>query len=158
MINKSTLKNGYYWEYTNFYNSLPKELPIFSKEILLQQINKGVETEEQMMAGRKWLSRKEATSFGAQVVRDGDYKDSKFRIFFFEDEENGGKRSILYVYLYGDGPRVRVYEFDSQFKWGGGLISYSRNESMETLTSDTETLLTLPNFLLELKTLIEKYE
>ncbi|MCX6757375.1 MAG: hypothetical protein NTZ44_00615 [Candidatus Nomurabacteria bacterium] len=126
-ISKDFLNSGYYYEgIDGFWKSLAKLLPIFPKEILLQQINEGVKTEEQMMDGRNWLSRKEAMSFGAQNVKSGEYKDGKVRIYFFKDEENKGQRSELCVCLDGDSPDVDVGKFNPENRWRNGRISYSR--------------------------------
>lgn len=149
-INKIKLKEGYYWEYKEFYYALPTKLSIPEKYI--EKVNTVTTTEENMVKGKEYFTQEEAFGLACKLMKEND-TTKKYNLIWFKDKE--GELCEVDVWLYSGGWNVGVDKFNPQYVWDAGNRSFFRNESLDSESSDT---LNFRNFVTDLKELLEKYE
>jgi hypothetical protein len=150
-VNKSILKSGYYYEFKEFYDTLPEKLPITEKvfERTLEKITKEVE----ILTLGVPFNKEEAFGLACKVSKT--LKNNKYKIIFFKDKEI---TCGLFVCRGGDGRLwVGVFYVSPDFEWGaGGGVLFSK-KSLTLKSSPSETL-TLKNLVEDLETIINKYK
>lgn len=140
-IKKSLLKSGYYWEYKDFYDSLPSELavPKYQTEVFTETI-----TNKQILETYKIKPFSIEEAFAVVADYSEKIKKGEWKIIYFKD---GTTTCRLLVYRHSDG-RLEVYinEVNLDRKWGAGngvLFSNETLESDNSLSLDNSESLTL---------------
>lgn len=135
---KKLLKQGYYYEFKSFYDSLPEKLS--TPEKYIEKVNTKWTIEEDMVKGNEPFSKEEAFGLVCKIIKENDTKN-KYNLVWFKDD-NGGLCGVS-VWLNDGGWRVDVGRFVASYEWSTGDRSFFRNENLDTLETRNLDALTL---------------
>lgn len=134
-IQKSKLKEGYYYEYKSFYEALPDTLtvPQYTEKIFSETISN-----KNILKTYKIKPYTTEEAFAAAADKSQTLKENEYRILYFND---GNTRCRLCVYRNSDGRlEVSIYGVDPGGQWrAGGGVLYSA-ETLNSLENDSLTL------------------
>lgn len=132
IIKKSLLKSGYYWEFKDFYSSIPNELsvPKYRMEVFTETI-----TNKQILETYKIKPFSIEEAFAVATDYSEKIKKGEWKIIYFKD---GTTTCRLDVYRHVDGDLdVNVYKVGPTNEWNaGGGVLFSNKDS-QILSSAT---------------------
>lgn len=137
-IQKSKLKEGYYYEYKSFYEALPDTLtvPQYTEKIFSETISN-----KNILKTYKIKPYTTEEAFAAAADKSQTLRENEYRILYFND---GNTRCRLGVYRSSGGKLgVDVCGVDPDGQW---LAGYGVLYSAETLNSLENDSLTLEHF------------
>ncbi len=140
-VQKSKIKEGYYWEYESLYDSLPKTLtvPEYKTEIFEKPI-----TNKKIIEKYKIVPYTIEQAFAVAIDCIPTLKNNyKGRIIYFK---NGDTLCGLYVYCFDDGllgAGVDELGLDGEWDAGNGTIFSNTLNTLDSSPLDSESLMTL---------------
>ena len=124
---KTILKENYYWDFKQFYDSLPSELE--SPTDIISKVNTEYTTEAEMVKNQEYFTKEETFGLACKIITENDIKN-KYNLIWFKDDK--GVLRKVDVYLVGDGWCVSVRDFRASDEWNVGYRSFFRNTKLDT--------------------------